>query len=200
MRSAGAIREERDPVFWQAVATPFWVTGLPRSRTAWFAVAMRGPGSHCFHELTTDTASFDDLRCLWLLGEKGQHRGNSDSACALYAARILAEIRPRTLVIERPMGEVIASLSRLYSRDMAHLAPLLERLNASLSGAHPLIKRVRIADLTDREALIEAANWLVPGHGERAAALTDMNIQVTQERALELTRLTHSLWHMKDAA
>jgi hypothetical protein len=195
MRAAWAmVREE------QGAGDPFWITGLPRSRTAWFSVAMRGPRSHCFHELTADASSFEEMTALWLVGEPGQHRGNSDSACGFHAERILTVIRPRTLVIERPVGEVIASLSSLFERDMRSVAPMLERLQDSLNFEHPLIKRVRFADLNDRDALIEAAEWLVPGHGERAAGLMDLNIQVTKSRAQELTGLTHSLWHLKEAA
>jgi hypothetical protein len=183
------------------MSAPFWITGLPRSRTAWFAVAMRGPRSHCFHELTGDTASFEHMAALWLCGEPGQARGNSDSACGLHARRILETLRPRTLIIERPVGEVVASLSRLFERDMRAIAPMLERLEHSLSLGHPLIKRARFADLDeDRDAVIEAAEWLVPGHGERAAALMDLNIQVTASRARQLTGMQHSLWHMKEAA
>lgn len=179
---------------------PFWIAGLPRSRTAWFAQAMRGPRSSCFHELTARTRDFAEFKRLWLLCAHDQHRGNSDSACGLHAARILAEIAPRTLIIQRPVAEVVTSLRRFLGHPLPGVETALESLQHALAIEHPLIKRVRFADLTDRDALIEAVEWLVPGHGETAAALADVNVQVSRARLAELANTPHTLWHMKEAA
>lgn len=181
-----AVQEQRDP---------FWITGLPRSRTAWFSVAMRGPDCDCAHELTASARDFADLKRQWLA-----RQGNADSACGFHVARILREIVPRTLVVERPIADVLASLERLFAQPMAHLAPMLERLQDALSITHPLIKRVRFDDLNDRDAVIDAADWLVPGHGETAAELMAMNVQVTAAHLRALANLAHSHWHLKEAA
>lgn len=175
-----------------AVTSRFWITGLPRSRTAWFAVAMRAAGCRCFHELTAETGSFAELKARWT-------EGNSDSGCGLHVRRILAEIAPRTLVIERPVDDVAMSLVRLYGPRLG-LCAHLEELRDALSLSHPLIKRVAFNDLKDREALIEAAEWLSPGSGEAVASLSEMNIQVTKAHAEALTVRPHTLWHLGRAA
>lgn len=179
-------------------ASTFWITGLPRSRTAWFSQAMRGPYSTCFHELTADCRSFDEFRYTWRSPE-ALYSGNSDSACGLQIARILREIQPRTLIVERPVGEVLAALADVGIASSG-LRERLEELEAALSYRDPLIKRVRFDDLNDRDAMIEAAEWLVPGHGVEAAALMDMNIQVTASRIRALADLKHTLWHLEKAA
>lgn len=179
--------------------SPFWITGLPRSRTAWFSVAMRGAQSTCAHELTAIAQSYDDLKRLWLASDCA-FSGNADSGCGLHVHQILADIQPRTLVIDRPIGQVLASCERAFGRPIPRLADRLERLRSTLQVVHPLVKRVRFSDLGDRDALAEAAEWLVPGHGEQAAQLADMNIQVMPERIAELAYLPHTLWHLKEAA
>lgn len=171
----------------------FWITGLPRSRTAWFAVAMRAAGQSCFHELTAETRHFAELKARWT-------EGNSDSACGLFADRILEEIGPRTLIVERPVEEVLGSLSAVFGRDMGGLRAPLEHLADRLRLKHPLIKRVRFADLEDRDALVEAAEWLAPGSGEQVASLMNMKIEVTRGRALSLMTSPHTLWHLERAA
>lgn len=181
-------------------ATPFWITGLPRSRTAWFALAMRGQRSTCVHELTAEVSSFEDLKASWLSGDPHIHRGNSDSACGLHIDRILAEIQPKTLIVERPLGEVLASLETLLGASMGAVRPVLEALEDALRINHPLVKRVRLQDLEDRDALIEAAEWLVPGHGEAAASVAHMNVSVTGDYARSLSRMPHSFWHLREAA
>ena len=103
-------------------------------------------------------------------------------------------------VIDRPIEDVLDSLSAVFGRDMGGLRAPLERLADQLSVAHPLIKRVRYADLDDREALVEAAEWLAPGSGEQAVSLMDVNIQVTRGRALSLMTAPHTLWHLERAA
>jgi len=170
----------------------FWITGLPRSRTAWFAVAMRAAGRACFHELTAETGSYAELKDRWT-------DGNSDSACGLQVARILSDVAPRTLVIERPVEDVALSLVRIYGPRIGLFAHL-EGLREALSVAHPLIKRIAFDDLNDRDALIEAAEWLSPGSGKAVASLSNMNIQVTREHAEALTGIPHTLWHLERAA
>lgn len=176
--------------------TPFWITGLPRSRTAWFSIAMRGPRSSCVHELTAETQSFADLKSTWLSGAL-EYSGNSDSACGLQIERILDEIKPRTLIIERPMHEVIASTIKFLQYEPIGLADALIGLNEALKMDHPLIKRVRFRDLRDADAVREAAEWLVPGQGAHAASLHSLNIQAERGYALTLIRRPHTLWHME---
>ena len=179
-------------------ASTFWITGLPRSRTAWFSQAMRGPYSTCFHELTADCRSFEDFRQAWFSSD-ALYSGNADSACGLQITRILDEIRPRTLIVERPIGEVLASLADIGIA-WEGLRSRLEQLEETLSLSDPLIKRVRFEDLNDRDAVIEAAEWLVPGHGVDAASLLGLNIQVTPKRIAALADLRHTLWHLERAA
>jgi hypothetical protein len=181
------------------MSNPFWITGLPRSRTAWFAVAMRGPRSSCAHELTATCQSLVELKSRWLYGSAAEYRGNSDSACGLNIERIMADIRPRTLIIRRPIGEVMDSLSRFMGYDLKPIAGQMERLDDALDFKHALIKAVAYKDLTDRECLSNAVEWLVPCQVNNALSLMTFNIQAERDYALALMRAPHSHWHMQEA-
>ena len=88
---------------------PFFITGLPRSRTAWFASYFdRIDGVTCHHELLARVRSKQEF---YDAMEAGRHVGNSD--CGLYLSD--AQDRwpdARVLVVLRPAKDVVASLAR----------------------------------------------------------------------------------------
>ncbi len=79
----------------------FLVTGLPRSRTAWFAEFL----PDCVHEPIVDFDEIADIRKTYEV-----YKGISDSGLGFWLDWILREVKPRTLIIERDIGEVEASL------------------------------------------------------------------------------------------
>jgi hypothetical protein len=128
------------------------------------------------------------------------YMGASDSAAGLHIRSILADIQPRTLIVERPIGEVLGSLRMFLGYEVRDAAERLERLQEALTFDHPLIKRIAYRDLNDRDALSEAVDWLVPSLSWRARSMMNMNIQVDRDHAIELARRPHSGWHMREAA
>ena len=178
----------------------FWITGLPRSRTAWFALAMRGSRSSCTHELTAHCQSFSALKARWRYGSSAEYRGNADSACGLHITRILNELRPRTLIIRRPIGEVADSLGKFMGYDLKPILANLEQLDAALDVRHELVRTVAYKDLNDRDLLASAVEWMVPCQVNHALSLKEFNIQAERDYALALMRQPHSAWHMQGAA
>lgn len=91
------------------MASRFFITGLPRSRTAWMAAWMSSCGIHCHHEALSRSATKEDyLAAMSLNGYPAV--GNSDCAIALAPELIDG----RLVIIERDPGDVIASLVRIY--------------------------------------------------------------------------------------
>lgn len=171
------------------MSQPFLITGLPRSRTAWFSVAATSDRSLCHHEPTRITASFDDLKALWQ-HPTHEYVGMSDSALGLQLGRILAEIEPRVVMVLRPPADVLGSLKAFLQYDEAgerstgkFVANLWSELNRW--HTHPLVKAIAFEDLRDYAKLIDCFEWLMPhGRFEHVHSMARMNVQVTRE-ALE---------------
>ncbi len=136
---------------------PFLITGMPRSRTAWFAVACTTAAGICHHE--PGRGEFDDAKRLLVNGD-----GISDSRLGLHLARILDEIGPRTLVIDRNPDAVMASFARYSDTALAKVRGFASRrldgLRAALAIDHPLVKRVDLAALDDIDTVRECMDWL----------------------------------------
>ena len=151
----------------------FLITGLPRSRTAWFAVA-----TGALHEpFSREGFSFFPK---WADG------GISDSGAGSVLGAIIHDFKPRTLVIDRPMGEVVISL-RDYGVWFDGAEGLLGRLYQALQYDHPLIKRVAYDDLRDHRVMEGCMDWLgvkVPNLHQ----LMHMNIQSDLAWNLNLLR------------
>jgi hypothetical protein len=152
----------------------FFITGLPRSRTAWFAVV-----AGARHE-PSSTQSVHKL-----LGHWPDGTGVSDSNLGLHIADVMRLVGPRTLVIERPVGDVEASFVRYVMRSgydlqlMGH-GMLYERLGVlehALRYEHPLIKRVDFSALNDIGTVRECLDWLGVPEPPLLDQLMHMNIQ-----------------------
>lgn len=163
------------------MSQPFLITGLPRSRTAWMAEIAHSDRAVCFHEPMAHLARWDDVFGeIW--GERWVRAfvGIADHGLGFHLPEIMRRAEPRTLIIERPIVEVEASLdligllgSRLF----------LELLAAALAYQHPLIRRVPYASLADTSAVVECLQWLMPGapiDAGRIAAMQGQNIQALE--------------------
>ena len=88
----------------------FFVTGLPRSRTAWLAKFFTTDAIYCMHEglnLYPDMTSLANA----MSGDKKVY-GNSDSALCL--TKFQEVFKAPTLIIERDREEVLNSLVELF--------------------------------------------------------------------------------------
>jgi len=131
----------------------FMITGLPRSRTAWFAVA-----TGALHE----PIARDGLEAF--APDWEPRVGVSDSAAGIWLPRIIAEFEPQVLVVERPFEDVVTSLDRYvavtHRLDWRRVSVALKALEATLAYDHPSILRVRYDDLCHIETLYECFAWL----------------------------------------
>lgn len=156
---------------------PFLITGLPRSRTAWMAAAAQNDKSVCLHEPTRYAAKWTDVFDIaWAL--KGfQYVGASDHGLGFHLPEIMARTAPRTLIIERPIDEVNASLARLGLPASNFCELLMEVLNTC---RHPNILRVKYAHLESPEVVGHCLAHLMPDakqSWERLFCLQRLNIQ-----------------------
>lgn len=172
------------PVISEEPRRPFLVTGLPRSRTAWFAVAC-----DCLHEPTAGDP--DAAIGLW---SAGMH-GISDSGLSLHLEQILAQVSPRVLVIRRPRHEVLNSFKRYLGNAIAvDWHEMDARLRTAQSvmdavGQNPDVRTVAYGDLSSRETVREAVEWLTGKPPREALAqLMHMNIQSDLDHNLALAR------------
>jgi hypothetical protein len=155
----------------------------------------------CRHEVTRETESFEDLVAKW-----PDNSGISDAALGFQLKRIVREIGPRTLIVERDIDDVMGSFLK-YMADVPirlrvledHLKLLQDRLEQVHSD--PLVRRIRYESLSDLNAVKWAMAWLKPGvDTSRAADVMRMNVQVNRKHALEEITQTHTGWHLKEYA
>lgn len=182
----------------------FFITGLPRSRTAWFSVAATTPSSVCVHEPTATLASFQQLRDLWV-PRYGIDFGVSDSSLASMAPRILSELKPRTLIIDRPVEDCVRSYAEYAAR---HGMPFFEAACTEMARRslvaldtvrdHPLVCTVAYDALHDHAVMYRAMEWILPGREfPDLRQLMAMNIQVNDPEPLIAAAGAHTGWHLE---
>lgn len=164
----------------------FFITGLPRSRTAWMAAYCSHGRTLCFHEPITQIETLTDLRRIYD-SPYYDHVGISDSGLGFHIGWILEHLRPRTLIIDRPRRDVERSLKKL-GLPPTNQAALLER-ELDRHSEHPLVKTVPYA-LLDRPGTMERIMaHLMPGQPFdrlRHAQFCDLNIQADMPKKLAL--------------
>ncbi len=137
----------------------FLITGLPRSRTAWFSVACTTDRATCYHE--PYFADFAALKSWWMAWPGAHAVGVSDSGLGTNLAQVFDEIKPRTLIVERPIFDVLRSFDAYVGHHALYAREPIVSLHKALEAVeHPLIKRVAYADLERRDVLEGCFDWL----------------------------------------
>lgn len=144
----------------------------------------------CVHEPAVDpNGDFEGAKRIWRSGDGKV--GISDSTLGLHLSRIVTEIAPRTLVIDRPVDEVVrsyANYSGASERGVAfHHAERLADLKLALMVEHPLIKRVNFDDLENVAVVRDCLDWLGV-NGAMADQMMGMNVQVDYGKMLTKLR------------
>jgi hypothetical protein len=127
----------------------FLITGLPRSRTAWFAVA-----TGALHE-PISREGYEAFKPTW---EADANLGVSDAGACFHLAEIMADFAPKTLIVDRPLYAVRQSAMNAFrgiEYDHEALISTLGRMAVALDFQHPNVKRVAYADLA-REKVVES--------------------------------------------
>ena len=166
----------------------FFITGLPRSRTAWMAAYFSMGRTLCYHEPIAELSSLDDLP-EFFDAPYYSHVGVADSGLGFHIDWILKHIQPRTLIIDRPLCDVDAALARLGFPKTTQTQLLQRALDRC--GDHPLVRRISYSSLDNPRAMERAFFHLMPGipfDQVRHEQFCRLNIQADMQRCTERVR------------
>lgn len=177
------------------MSLPFLISGLPRSRTAWLSVFFTHYPSFCLHEGMGKFKGDFDLM-VREMSASPHPVGNSDSSLCLHADKVLAGAKAgqfRLAVIDRPVVEVLPSLTKFYEGKYdatVVLGTAYEGHKAILASEHAFI--VKFADLDDEEKVAELYEHLIPGQPFPTAWFRQMRLlrvnQILDKAVAELGR------------
>lgn len=158
---------------------PFFILGLPRSRTTWLSRFLTYRDWTCGHEEIRHLRGLDDVKS-WL---SLPNHGSAETAAAPYW-RILLKYRPdaRIVTVRRPAEDVFHSLVRLHSFDHAALRRQLRYLDAKLDQVEarcPNAVSVAYAELVDEARCKDIFEYCLPYAHDREwwAFLAPINVQ-----------------------
>lgn len=140
----------------------FFITGLPRSRTAWLAAFLTTARTMCYHEPSVKMQRLEDIGDLYdHPGHEYTHVGISDSALGFWAESVLEMYEPRTLVVIRNVNDVKESLADLGVPG----GELCDELVSRLMPLHrdPLVLCVPFSALDDERVIQNVWFHLLPG-------------------------------------
>jgi hypothetical protein len=103
---------------------PFFITGLPRSRTAWLANYLTTDKTHCYHELIGECDSWQEYQDK--LNKNDKVYGDSSSGLIFNIEHFIERYpNSKWICIRRPFADVIFSLEKkgfsLNSTEMREL-------------------------------------------------------------------------------
>ena len=125
-----------DIVIHQKEITQFFITGLPRTRSSWFASFLSSGDTFCWHEALNGCNSRDDFYSRMRLPGYSAV-GNAD--CGLALTDFQQHFVGKTLIVHRPLDEVVRSLRGVGIRADAFLLDFLKSLQKKqkqLKGWH----------------------------------------------------------------
>jgi hypothetical protein len=184
--STGTLLPGLPPIEASPEQLPFFVTGLPRSRTGWLANFLTSQGALCVHEGLIHGV---DPALRWLTrGGPNVRRGLSDSILPLYWTEVFQPFSSfRLVIVERDPEECWESLLDFLELNEVRVARVeLEARFASVSAhlrdmimfcPHVLVK---FEELNEPEALLDIWEHCLPGlpyDEERTNLLQRLNVQ-----------------------
>ena len=140
----------------------FFITGLPRSRTAWLSTFFTGNNCFCYHEILRVSNGFDDA-IRRLSNRKEMYIGNSDSSLPVWIDKIDYILQDSPIVIiERNIDEVTNSLTNLFGK-----VDWTPSLDLTLKGLEIIKKRynyisIDYNDLNKQSCLENIWDFCVP--------------------------------------
>ncbi len=168
----------------------FFVTGLPRSRTAWMSAFLTTGETLCYHEPSCHIAKIEDISTFFD-STFYKHIGVSESSLGFFIEWILENIKPRTLIIERDIAEVKESMRQIgLPMDRFYFCELLQETLSQFRD-HPLVKVVHFNSLVHKRVMQDVYWHLMPGCAfdeERWAQFNGMSIEGIPHAMLEKAR------------
>jgi len=157
--------------------TPFFITGMPRCRTAWLANLFTTEHTLCLHE---PRAPARELVARY----PGMRMGVSCSSL-VFRYRKLADEFPesRWLLVHRDPGQVLESLTRFVGRFMTRRQArevVARHIEAQMQISSTAVRHVWFEDLSRLDMIRGAWGWLLPElpfNELRVNALQRLNVQ-----------------------
>jgi hypothetical protein len=167
----------------------FFITGLPRTRTAWLANLFTYGSSYCFHEPASRHGDYLGIRTE-IMERQGEYIGVSDCSLPFYY-QDLAETLPgqRLLIVERPIEDVMESLDAWMAGTPYDEGKLLNILNVTKEKLEWMKhyyenKTVGFDELENFEVIREVWDYLTPGLAfdeERTRMLSSIRLDKIKE-------------------
>lgn len=179
--------------------TPFFITGLPRSRTAWMANFLTWGNSFCHHDALRLECSVAGLR-KQIERCRAWYVGDSDSGLMWFAEDIVkAWPDARWVLIRRPMQECLESYQNYFPRHPYPGIPVLkdadaltvfhemEKISTRVTQHVPMgnLSIVQADGLDDENVMRAMWDWVLPGilfPVERWRMLNTMNVRIISEK------------------
>ena len=178
---------------------PFFITGLPRSRTAWLANLFTWGDSFCHHDALRMGVSVEELKRQFV-STPGQYVGDSDSGLAAVARDVVNEWpHARWVIVLRPKQECLESYQKYFRHHPYPHCPVLtgadaatvfnymehwlQRVPAVVPAENLCI--VESASLDDERVMRNVWKWLLPTIEFPAARwrmLNTMNVRIISEK------------------
>lgn len=159
---------------------PFVIYSLPRSRSFWLSRYLAYGEWNCGHDEIRHARSLDDVRA-WF---DQPNTGSAETAGAPWW-RLVQSIRPdiRTILIRRPVSEVVESLSR-HGFDPGLMTKLMTRLDQKLDQVArrvPDVLSVTFDDLNTEEGRAKVFEHCLPYRFDRSwdAIMAPLNLQIS---------------------
>ena len=145
----------------------FVITGLPRSRTAWFSAYLTSGDVFCHHEAIPKNISLTGY----------PYVGTADCGYILCPDWVNSIGEHKLIIIHRDVNEVMASMKKIGLEDEIGYLPMLAEKLYKLDGFHIEFNEIN-------KALPQIHKYLgIPDYNEeRALLFIDMNIQLQEWR------------------
>ena len=166
----------------------FFITGLPRSRTAWLSTFFTGNNCFCYHEILRVSNGFDDA-IRRLSNRKEMYVGNSDSSLLVWIDKIDYILQDSPIVIiERNIDEVTNSLTNLFGK-----VDWTPSLDLTLKGLEIIKKRynyisVDYNNLNEQLYLEMICNFCTPNISfdeDKFKTLSTVNISIDKTKYMK---------------
>lgn len=172
----------------------FFITGQPRSRTAWLANFFTTKDSYCFHEAIKRCPTPQDTRALFATVQKSagvRFIGNSDSCIPFIVDELISEFpKAKLAVIERKREDVIRSFKKTFSQvshdDAVMIVEKTQLALDRLKGKYnPLV--VGFEELESEKVMHELWSYClphIPFDAERWRMLDGFKVEIIPEKYL----------------
>lgn len=156
---------------------PYFITGFPRTRTAWLANFLTYDDSFCFHEALKRCDGVDALPELFKSTGR-RYVGNSDSALPFFAETV-RKLFPQAkwVIVDRNEDEVLKSVRRvLPGLKHQEMLNMTKNFLDSLGGA----LRIKFLELKNKDKCEEIWKYCIPDiafSNMRWKLLDQLNVQ-----------------------